>query len=398
MDKKTEDLLIYMFYAFMTGGLIFMVIENLHNPWPILTLSIVFYLSFTIRYIFGNNVILVLLEIGIIFSIGIFDIGNSFIIYYFILIANIVIIYKISLSLLFTLICYTFYSLNIYINLNNPKGQILIPQIFFNMIGFIAVYAFTYALKYVISQNINLKFTTEKLKLKTLEQNETYDRLLKANKDLEEMIILKERNKIARDIHDTIGHCLTTALIEIEAGKTLINKNIELSFEKFMLAQGQVKKCLDDVRHSVRTLKGEDENIDFMEILIEMITDTEKHTDIIIRYEIDNFHNLPIEISKTIYRTVQEGLTNGIKHGKSTVFVISIKKNKDNIDIIIQDNGIGCGCVVRGFGLSSMEDRVTEVGGKLMIESEKDEGFTLSISIPFLSLGGSYEKNKSTNC
>jgi len=268
MDKKTEDLLIYMFYAFMTGGLIFMVIENLHNPWPILTLSVVFYLSFTLRYIFGNNIILILLEIGIIFSIGIFDVGNSFIVYYFILIANIVIIYKISLSLLFTLICYTFYSLNIYLNLDNPIGQILIPQIFFNIIGFIAVYSFTYALKYVISQNINLKITTENLKLKTLEQNETYNRLLKSNKDLEEMIILKERNKIARDIHDTIGHCLTTALIEIEAGKTLINKNIELSFEKFILAQGQVKKCLDDVRHSVRTLKGENENINFMELLM----------------------------------------------------------------------------------------------------------------------------------
>lgn len=398
MDKKTEDLLIYMFYAFMTGGLIFMVIENLHNPWPILTLSVVFYLSFTIRYIFGNNMILILLEVGIIFSIGIFDVGTSFIVYYFILIANIVIIYKISLSLLFTLICYTFYSLNTYLNLDNPKGQILIPQIFFNMIGFIAVYAFTYALKYVISQNNHLKNTTENLKLKTLEQNETYNKLLKSNRDLEEMIILKERNKIARDIHDTIGHCLTTALIEIEAGKTLINKNKELSFEKFMLAQGQVKKCLDDVRHSVRTLKGEDENTDFMEILIEMIINTERHTDITIRYEIDNFHNLPLDISKTIYRTVQEGLTNGIKHGKSTVFVISIKKNNDNIDTIIQDNGIGCRCIIKGFGLSAMEDRVTEVGGKLIIESEKDEGFTLRLSIPVLNLGGNHEKNKSINC
>jgi signal transduction histidine kinase len=85
-----------------------------------------------------------------------------------------------------------------------------------------------------------------------------------------------------------------------------------------------------------------------------------------------------------LYRTVQEGLTNGIRHGGSTAFLVQLFARKEEVELLVQDNGTGTDMttLLPGFGLSSMEERVRLLGGRMVMESSKNEGFLLRIILP----------------
>jgi signal transduction histidine kinase len=221
--------------------------------------------------------------------------------------------------------------------------------------------------KEISIQRNELEASTEKLK----------DNL----EELEDMTIEKERNRIAREIHDTVGHTLTTVLIEIEAGKRLIEKDKDLSKQKLELAQKQVRKGLNDIRKSVRLLKEGSEVLDFMPSIKLLIEETIKHTDIEINCNIKNCDKLEGQIGKAIYHALQEGLTNGMKHGGANIFNFKLKKD-DKISFFLLDNGEGMKKdSIMGFGLSAMEDRVNKLNGKIAFKNTT-QGFLLEIQIP----------------
>lgn len=85
---------------------------------------------------------------------------------------------------------------------------------------------------------------------------------------------------------------------------------------------------------------------------------------------------------KALFRALQEGLTNGIKHGKSSAFIFLLNYDTNNLRFHLQDNGTGCDKIVFGFGLSAMEYRIREVGGILDITSSLQEGCCINITIP----------------
>jgi signal transduction histidine kinase len=92
------------------------------------------------------------------------------------------------------------------------------------------------------------------------------------------------------------------------------------------------------------------------------------------------------EIELTIFRALQEGLTNGIRHGASTRFHFSLFYQNHQIQFRLTDYGNGSSHIVRGFGLNSMKDRVEEAGGGLTIaKNESTAGVTLEIVIPYPS-------------
>jgi signal transduction histidine kinase len=196
------------------------------------------------------------------------------------------------------------------------------------------------------------------------------------------MTILKERNRIAREIHDTVGHTLTTVLVEIEAGERLVVVNPELSVEKIKLAKGQVRKGLNDIRTSVRMLQSGKEILDFETSLKLLIEETTKYGEVFIKYNIEKLPELSEDIKTTIYRALQEGLTNGIKHGKSTAFVFRLNFENGNLKFLLQDNGIGTDKIINSFGLMVMEERTRELGGIFNLTSKSGEGFEINISIP----------------
>jgi len=390
MYDKLEQILTSIIYIFFVLALVLVISKNIVNPWIIILLSSIALLSFSIKNIVfhENNRYKLSYNLGIIFDFFIIFVvstldgsGTAFI-FYLVFLIHIIITAPIKEAAFLTLTSFSLQVITLMISYKyNP--QLYVPKALIFSLVFAIEFIAIYILKCLIRQNQIIKNSIKELKSKTLEQQITYNELKDAYEKLEEMTILKERNKIAGEIHDTVGHTLTTVLVEMELGRKLAPQNLNLALEKYSCAQEQVRKGLNELRKSVRMLASGNNDGDFTTSLLALIKDTENHTSVNIATNIGELPQLNAEIQKTFYNALQEGLTNGIKHGKSTAFVFKLVYENPNVIFYLADNGIGCDSVNYGFGLKSMRNRITEIGGSLSIECEPDEGFSLEITLPY---------------
>lgn len=200
---------------------------------------------------------------------------------------------------------------------------------------------------------------------------------------LAEASVFEERNRIAQEIHDIVGHTLTSTVLQIEAGKRLLYKDIQGGVQRLSEAQDLVRHSLNEIRGSVHMLK-EDKYAQLSNMLHELIEDTERNAGIVIHSAI---HDLPESLStaykKTIYHALQEGLTNGIRHGGSKEFHFSLMPLGSELAFRLQDYGNGARMIVMGFGLNAMRERVEQLGGSLSVDSRPGQGCLLQIDLPY---------------
>lgn len=389
LKNKAQDFILVILYISLTVVLFSVIIRNIGNPWPGIVISSLLFISFTGRNIFIYESekhkkparLTVLLDMLLISFILYIDNGDSSFVYFLIIISDVVLNDTIGYSAAVSLGSFAAYIICLLFKLNF-HAPVIIPRMVLNSLAFIGVYGAMYAVKYFLRQNEFIEKTLKELTVKTLDQERTYNELKEAYSKLEDITVLKERNKIAREIHDTVGHTLTTVLVEMEIGRKIAPKDIGQSLEKFKMAQEQVRKGLNDLRASVRMLEKGDEIMDFIPSIQSLIRDTEKHTGAAVHSEINIISEINEGLKKALYHALQEGLTNGIRHGKSTAFVFKLVEKDKQVMFSLEDNGIGCSTINPGFGLKSMKERVREYGGSFRIELQPEGGFGLHISIP----------------
>lgn len=389
MKKRAQDLILVILYISFVVVLSFIIVQNIENPWPEIVISSLLLMSFTARNIFLYESIRfkvltrfsILLDILLIFAAIYIDKGDSSFIFFLIIISDVVLNDTIGHAAVSSIGSYIIYIICLIIKFNFYAPSI-IPKMVFNSLAFLGVFGAIYVVKYFLRQNEFIEKTLKELTVKTLEKEKTYNELKEAYGKLQDITVLKERNKIAREIHDTVGHTLTTVLVEMEVGRKLAPKNIDQALEKFRMAQEQVRKGLNDLRNSVRILEKGDEIMDFLPSIQSLIKDTEQHAGVIIHSDISIMSKIDDSLKKTLYHALQEGLTNGIKHGRSTAFVFKLIETDKNILFSLEDNGVGCSSIILGFGLKSMKERVKEHSGIFKIELQPEGGFGLYIVIP----------------
>jgi signal transduction histidine kinase len=276
-------------------------------------------------------------------------------------------------SLLFTIVSYASCVLSLWIYREFPPFEqiyYIVPRV----IDYFAIFGISLLAKIAFLQKNQLIRDNEQLRIASIE--------------LERKAKLQERTRISREIHDSVGHTLTSALTGLQTAAHAIGKNrYSLALEMIDRTRENILSGLDDVRTSVHLLR---ENIpvdQFIPDLIRLIDETIKQTNVEIACEIDTtMPELSPRIELTIYRALQEGLTNGIRHGFSTYFQFSLTHDAEHIRFMLSDNGTPPFQIVHGFGLNAMKERVEDVGGELSISiSNKDfaSGITLEITIPF---------------
>jgi len=387
MDQRTKNIsdiltLIGFIFAFIAT-----IINNPEYQMEILILSFILASSFLVRsYTISDrfNVInkyevpLILFEVVIVTIILFFDQSGASQIYYFILIADAVLYFSTKFATGFALLVFLGFMINVWIRIY-PEATIndIIMTGLINAIGFIFVFLITYLVKHQVNQRNFINETLNELEHKN-------KKLEESQKQLENMAVLKERNRIAHDIHDTVGHTLTTVLVGIEAAKRLVDKDSELSKEKLSLAQEQVRKGLNDIKNSIKDIKDYDVIIDFERAINNLLKETQQQTEIAIDSQVSVSDEISQTRKKVILRALQEGLTNGMKHGNSTYFKFDLIENEGYIHFDLEDNGKGKGSKQTdiGHGLKFMKDRVEELGGTLSTISKSERGFILSIKIP----------------
>lgn len=261
------------------------------------------------------------------------------------------------------------------------SGEILIDIIQLIEISYGSI--LTLVTHFVIVQ-IALAFYRQYFKLKkTLtELNESKIELEKAYAELEEVTALKERQRIAKDIHDTAGHSMTTVIMQTESAKRIIDSNPEEAKGKIVAANLQAKHALEELRNSVHLLSGIQENMTLKSALLAIIHESMDGTGVIIRSELED-----VSVGEKKYRflcnALREGISNGIRHGGATAFWFELKCVDNKLRFLLSDNGKGSdGEVEMGFGLRMMQERACMLGGALTIVTGLEEGFEFRLELP----------------
>ena len=215
------------------------------------------------------------------------------------------------------------------------------------------------------------------------------DNLVKVNKELERMVKeneklaeIRERNRIAREIHDTMGHTLTGIIAGIDACIALAEGSPEILKAQLRLVSEVSRKGVADIRASVSSLRPDTlERLNLNQALSNLIENTRKVTGIEVEYHCNEEElKLDEDEENAIYRIIQEGITNAIRHGMATKIKVLIEKRQAEIYLKISDNGIGCAEIKEGFGIRHMKERVEMLNGTVSFVN--NEGFEVEALVP----------------
>ena len=182
------------------------------------------------------------------------------------------------------------------------------------------------------------------------------------------LTVVEERNRLAAEMHDTVGHTLTAAVLSLEAGK---------------LDQGkeQVRRGLEELRASVRAVRAETQ-LDFATALEHLLEEIQSDTGLEVHREIESGVGLPPLQAGILLSAVKECATNTIKHGSASRVDILVQAHQGQLRLTFTDNGVGTASIGSGSGLGIMRERMERIGGTLAKESAPGEGFTVSLTIP----------------
>jgi signal transduction histidine kinase len=199
----------------------------------------------------------------------------------------------------------------------------------------------------------------------------------------------KERVRVAREVHDSVGYALTGSLLQIRAANKLLATDPAATAVRLEHVEEMIQSAIQDVRAEVSRLRDEDAihriGTSRWKRLCEAFADS---TGIRVSATIpESLETVSEGISESVYRIIQESLTNSYRHGRADHVDVSMSLDLSPQKILlrISDNGSGAGAVQLGNGLKGMQERTSKLGGTLALQSSPGRGFDIGIEIP---LGG----------
>lgn len=216
-----------------------------------------------------------------------------------------------------------------------------------------------------------------------LRQHDARDQLRKVNSELRatqalltENTRMAERVRIARELHDLVGHHLTALTLNLEVITHLVDGKAKEHVEQ---ARALAKMLLADVREVVSDMRRGDQ-VDLsraLRTLVEGVPEPRIHLDLP-----SDLVMIDPEQAHLLLRCVQEIITNSVRHARARNLWIRLSTAQDGIALSARDDGRGVSKVRAGHGLSGMRERLAQLGGKLEVESQKGAGFALHAWIP----------------
>ncbi|MDD6035017.1 MAG: histidine kinase [Lachnospiraceae bacterium] len=209
---------------------------------------------------------------------------------------------------------------------------------------------------------------------------------------------LEERENISRNIHNSVGHTITAAIMTLDAAEMLLDVDTGKAKERIVTAKERMKDGLNSIRCAVRVLDKENHAVSMEDFLSELETvadDFVMDTELEVKTDV----NLPTGVLKipgvhTEFLTgaVQELLTNGVKHGGANRFWLSVTADSGHLQVSVRDNGSGdfseenkAAKIREGFGLKKIVSYVKKCGGSVKLTNEN--GFCAILTLPLYQEG-----------
>ncbi|NJM41435.1 MAG: sensor histidine kinase, partial [Anaerolineae bacterium] len=211
------------------------------------------------------------------------------------------------------------------------------------------------------------------------------DRLRRYALLIENQATLQERQRIAREMHDSVGHSLTAQSIQLENVDLWMAQDPTKALDHLQKARQLGRAALQDVRQSVASLRADPlQGKTLSQALKELAQTFEQNTGMTVKSEISSTTMLPKEIANALFRLVQESLTNISKHSQATAVQIRFNDSTTHYILEIIDNGRGFDLAQHtvGFGLQSMRERTEALGGHFTLNSQPQQGCQIQATIP----------------
>jgi signal transduction histidine kinase len=205
----------------------------------------------------------------------------------------------------------------------------------------------------------------------------------------EELAVTRERNRMAREIHDTLGHYLTILAVQLETALKMEEHGDARLYSELVKARHAAAECLAEVRRSVSALRPADlTTLTLPAALTRLVAECEALDPTIeVALDIEGADDaLNLEQRLALYRCAQEALTNVRKHAAATKALIRLRVDERLADLTILDNGRGAEESAHvnspGFGLLGIRERIALLGGSASAQREPDKGWRVQVTLP----------------
>ncbi|MEK4240237.1 hybrid sensor histidine kinase/response regulator transcription factor [Paenibacillus sp. FSL H7-0714] len=200
---------------------------------------------------------------------------------------------------------------------------------------------------------------------------------------VERMTLLEERDRLSKDLHDTVGHSYTSILMGLETLRTEVNTSD--GAQKIDALLKLTRNGLDDVRRYLHHVGSSQDSLTLMQSLQKLVDDFQTFSKVKVRLKtFGEAYTVSKQVQMTLYRCLQESITNAVRHGQASEIVISLHYEEKLIRLDVQDNGLGAEDLTAGFGLNAMKERASNLQGQVYVYSKPGEGTLVTCSLPRL--------------
>lgn len=215
------------------------------------------------------------------------------------------------------------------------------------------------------------------------ERDDANQRLRMAQEEVEELATIAERERIARDLHDLLGHTLSTITLKSELAARLIDADPARASEEVRDVERLSRKTLAEVREAVRGYRSTGLHGELVNAKLAL-----EAAGVEFEYSVDRLPLRP-EVEGTLTLALREGVTNVVRHAEATRCTVSVRQEGAFVLLRVEDDGhgVGNGIAVRqhGSGLSAMRERVSALGGYVKLTPAEGSGTQLDVGVPVTS-------------
>lgn len=213
------------------------------------------------------------------------------------------------------------------------------------------------------------------------EQNRTLEQYAQK---IENLTLLEERNRLAKELHDTMGHTFTSVIIGMDGVMAnMARADYEKAIQKLSKLRKLTKSGLDEIRTNIHQIAPTEENARLSESLSLLASEFAQHTNTRVSFSANGLeYEVNQMIKWTFIRCLQEALTNAKRHGKAQSIEVAIEFQPESLFLKIKDDGLGSDQLEFGFGLTGMRERLQNLQGELTVKSNIGAGTEMICSIP----------------
>lgn len=200
------------------------------------------------------------------------------------------------------------------------------------------------------------------------------------------LAMMEERNRLARELHDTVKQQTFAMLMQVRAARNLLESDSAAAREHLEDAESLIKSAQKELSLLIAELRPAELEGQGLAGALQGYVDTwSQHTRIPATFQVQNECSLPLAVEQALYRVTQEALANVARHSHASAVNVRLDYSPEQVRVVVSDNGVGFNPQAvqhSGFGLQSMQERLAALGGRLMVQSSAENGTTVIAIAP----------------